>query len=498
MLPLDTITAKGGPDASVLKPWLDNLKAAGTTGITVDVWWGLIETAPQTYDWSHYDTLFSMIQTAGLKAQPIMDFHRCGGNVGDDCDVPLPSWVLSVGQSNPDIFYIDNEGNVDHEYISLFVDELALFPDANGPNARTPVQLYHDFIASFVAQYSSYLGSNIEKIEIGMGPAGEMRYPGYQAKFGWKYCGVGAFQSYNTYAVSSISAAATAAGNPQWGQAGGPDNAGKTYYYIDKSSTPFFVSGEPNNYESGYGRFYLNWYFDSLLAHGRRVLGVAQQAIGNKAQLMGKVAGIHWWYKNPSHAAELTAGYYNTNGVNAYAVIAKLFSDFDAAFDFTAMGLADSSQPADCQCGPQQLVTQTKQAALQYSVPYGGENALPLYGSYGYGLCEQAASELNAPLDFFSYLRLDATLMTSTNLAAFTSFVSTMSNLALSSSGNDYNADSTGTTTTDHTHQRTPSWAVGLAASAVVVVVVAAVVVVIRRRQRNQEAALEPIRLQDL
>ena len=65
-----------------------------------------------------------MVAALGLKYQAVMSFHsvralnlassrhrgQCGGNVGDDCDIPLPSWVLSVGQSNPDIWYTDQQG----------------------------------------------------------------------------------------------------------------------------------------------------------------------------------------------------------------------------------------------------------------------------------------------------------------------------------------------------------------------------------------------------
>ncbi len=60
-----------------------------------------------------------------------------------------------------------------------------------------------------------------------------------------------------------------------------------------------------------YGKFFLNWYSNALIAHGDRVLAAAKQAFPSTA-LAGKVAGIHWWYKDQSHAAELTAGYYNT------------------------------------------------------------------------------------------------------------------------------------------------------------------------------------------
>jgi beta-amylase len=29
-----------------------------------------------------------------------------------------------------------------------------------------------------------------------------------------------------------------------------------------------------------------------------------------------KLAGVHWWFKSRAHAAELTAGYYNTRDRN--------------------------------------------------------------------------------------------------------------------------------------------------------------------------------------
>ena len=34
----------------------------------------------------------------------------------------------------------------------------------------------------------------ISEIEVGLGPCGELRYPSYPAKHGWKYPGIGEFQ----------------------------------------------------------------------------------------------------------------------------------------------------------------------------------------------------------------------------------------------------------------------------------------------------------------
>lgn len=66
----------------------------GAEAITVDVWWGDVEgVADNQFDWSYYDTIFSMIRNAGLKIKPIMSFHQAGGNVGDTYYSFLPAWL---------------------------------------------------------------------------------------------------------------------------------------------------------------------------------------------------------------------------------------------------------------------------------------------------------------------------------------------------------------------------------------------------------------------
>ena len=72
----------------------------------------------------------------------------------------------------------------------------------------------------------------------------------------------------------------------------------------------------PNGrWDSDYGRFFLGWYSQELVAHGDRVMGAAADVFnGTGARLALKCAGIHWWYRTRSHAAELTTGYYNVLG----------------------------------------------------------------------------------------------------------------------------------------------------------------------------------------
>ncbi len=48
-----------------------------------------------------------------------------------------------------------------------------------------------------------------------------------------------------------------------------------------------------------------------------------------------KVAGIHWWYNSPSHAAEMKAGYYNYFGRCGYTPIAKALKQRRCGLCFT-------------------------------------------------------------------------------------------------------------------------------------------------------------------
>ena len=48
-----------------------------------------------------------------------MSFHAAGTNVGDTCTIPLPAWVHSIGDENPDIFYTDAAGTRNRECLSL-------------------------------------------------------------------------------------------------------------------------------------------------------------------------------------------------------------------------------------------------------------------------------------------------------------------------------------------------------------------------------------------
>ncbi|KAI5412752.1 variant 4, Beta-amylase [Lathyrus oleraceus] len=176
-------------DRAGLEKQLKELRAAGVDGVMVDVWWGIVESkGPQQYDWSGYRSLFQLVQDCKLKLQAIMSFHQCGGNVGDSVFIPLPKWVLEVGESDPDIFYTNRTGIRNKECISLGVDDKPFF------NGRTPIQMYRDYMKSFRENMADFLESELLiDIEVGLGPAGELRYPSYSDCLEWKFPGIGEF-----------------------------------------------------------------------------------------------------------------------------------------------------------------------------------------------------------------------------------------------------------------------------------------------------------------
>lgn len=246
----------------------------------------------------------------------------------------------------------------------------------------------------------------ITELTIGMGPAGELRYPSYPEGDGrWRFPGVGEFQCYDRYMLADLRRAAETAHRPEWGLSG-PHDAGN--YNSRPWETAFFVS-QGGSWDTEYGRFFLGWYSDALLRHAERLLSVSYSVL-NHGQLprrcvqvkqedrgegitytfepvraarqawwpscaaagadvplvrspqpckLGiKLAGVHWWFKSRAHAAELTAGYYNTRDRNGYEPIIKLLQKYDARLNFTCVEMRDCEHPPEGRCSPQGLLEQ--------------------------------------------------------------------------------------------------------------------------------------------
>ena len=60
-------------------------------------------------------------------------------------------------------------------------------------------------------------GSKLVEVTVGLGPAGELRYPAYPEGDGrWRFPGVGEFQCYDKYMLADLKQAADAVGKPEW------------------------------------------------------------------------------------------------------------------------------------------------------------------------------------------------------------------------------------------------------------------------------------------
>jgi len=240
---------------------------------------------------------------------------------------------------------------------------------------------------------------------IGMGPAGELRYPSYPLSR-WKFCGIGEFQVYDKHALESLRSAALAVGRPDWASPPPPAHVGN--YNSRATDTFFFTTG----FAADFGRFFMDWYFSALKRHGARILGIARRALGDRAKISGKISGIHWWYNYRSHAAEATAGYYNTNARDGYAELAEIFAKEDALLDFTCLEMKNTDNPEDCYSRPETLVMQVVDAAKTQGARFSGENALERRDEKAFMQMMRYANYAEA----FTYLRLAPDLVEPDNL----------------------------------------------------------------------------------
>lgn len=223
---------------------------------------------------------------------------------------------------------------------------------------------------------------------------------------------------------ASLAAAAEAIGKEDWGQRG-PHDAGQYNQFPEE--TGFFQRDGTWNTE--YGQFFLEWYSKKLLNHGDTILEAAHIIFqGTGTKLSGKVAGIHWHYNTRSHAAELTAGYYNTRHQDGYLPIARMMAKHGVVFNFTCMEMRDGEQPKQANCSPEGLVRQVKMVTRTAGAELAGENALERYdgGAYSQVLATSRSDSGNA-LSAFTYLRMNKRLFEADNWRNLIEFVKSMS-----------------------------------------------------------------------
>jgi len=380
---------------------LDEAKQIGVDTVTVDVWWGKVEQqGDQQFDWSYYDEVFEKIRARDLKIVPILSFHKCGGGPGDDCAIPLPPWLSThfgqVGIAANDLQYESETGRLQDDAIVPWATE-----------KQAVLDQFREFMQAFATHYAAH-SSDFVELNISFGPTGELRYPSYNTADGWNYPDRGYFQAYSALAQTSFRNWAlgkfgglTGVAN-RWGiplaspaeirAPGGhlPPTAGK------RAET--FVN-DRDYADTPYGRDFIDWYNESLVEHGRRMLVVADAAFGGAFQsipLGMKIPGVHWQMMSCAphpRIAEVTAGLVQTTldlkpessaraDAYGYRRILDMIADVkhqtgrDVILHFTAAEMDNDSACGDGNSMAEALVFWISQAARDRNIHHKSENAL--------------------------------------------------------------------------------------------------------------------------
>jgi hypothetical protein len=376
---------------------LAEAKAIGVDAVSVDVWWGKVEPgSDQGFDWSYYDRVFGAIRDAGLGIIPILSFHKCGGGPGDDCNIPLPDWLWNhfagAGLSATDLQFESETGRVQD-------DAIAPWATAN----PAVLEEYRELMRAFAAHFAPFAESFVE-INLSLGPTGELRYPAYNGADNWSYPDRGNFQAYSRPAGEAFRAWALerfgglAGVSARWGVPladvdairvpGGelPDGSGRrAQTFVDDN----------DHMDTQYGRDFVDWYNQSLVDHGRRLLLAADETLVDAMEsipLGVKLPGIHWQIMDCAprpRIAEVTAGLLRTSlnlneraDAYGYAPILDMLAEVktgigrELVLHFTAAEMDNDPVCGNGNSRAEALVFWISQGATDRGLTHKSENAL--------------------------------------------------------------------------------------------------------------------------
>ncbi|KAJ6393480.1 hypothetical protein OIU77_022852 [Salix suchowensis] len=420
-LPSDSVAEDGKVRRiKVLTASLRALVTAGVEGVVMEIWWGIVEREkPRVYNWGGYLDLVALARRCGLKVRAVLAFHQHGIGPGDPLWISLPQWVLEEIDKDPDIAYTDRFGRRNMEYISLGCD---MFPVLKG---RSPLQAYSDFMMNFRDSFRSLLGVVITGVQVGMGPAGELRYPSCPSQklaWAWHTRELGEFQCYDKYMIASLNACAHDVGMRGWGY-GGP--IGTVHL----------------------GNFFFNGTLGMLLLHGERICREAKTIFqGTEVDTSAKVAGIHWHYGTQSHPSELTAGYYNTSRRDGYLPIARMLGRYGFGLCCSGFGMRDvEEKKTNPVSSPEGFLRQILLAARVCHIPIEGENSATFSGDESFEQVLKMSKfytyGLESPTFSFNFMRMDRYLFEQHNWARFTRFVRQLSGANIFRARLDFRGD---------------------------------------------------------
>jgi beta-amylase len=290
---------------------LKRLKELGVDAISTDVWWGIIEPERGQFNWRYYHKLFQVIRDAGLKWVPILAFHKLGGNVGDDADIPLPNHVWSLWREYPQVFQSERDlmsrselGNYNGEIIAPTATEYAL-------------DLYKTVMREFQREFV-YAAEHIFEINISLGPAGELRKPSYNPHDpDAQYPGRGRFQIYGRLwrrgfiqYIQQRYKSLTGL-NERWGT-----GLGSFSEVAPPEDMEAFL--QRRDHFGAYGMDVIDYQNEVLLRHQELLIGSAfdefdhAQAPFQDIDIGAKIPGIHWRMGH-DRLAELASGLVRTS-----------------------------------------------------------------------------------------------------------------------------------------------------------------------------------------
>lgn len=379
---------------------LAEAKKLGVDSVSTDVWWGMVEPQKGKFDFSYFDKLSDHIIKSGLRWNPILSFHECGGNVGDTVNVPLPSWVWAdiasklPGGTPDSVKYKSEQGNTSKETISLWADELAM------DHYKSVMTNFQDHFASKRAR--------IGEVNISLGPAGELRYPSYNSHdSNTGYPTRGGLQAYSDLAISSFRdyVKEKYGGHEALGKAWGIKDLDDSHILPPSDATGFYQRGD--HFNTQYGRDFFDWYNQSLIDHGQRIMTLASDVFARPdsafagVDLGAKVPGVHWRAGERQgdtvtlgdRQAELSAGLIRTSRGDwdrdadgrGYRPLLTMFrqiqptlkgSDTIIVPAFTAIEMRDGDNGPAIRALPHTLATWFGQEAERQGLWLKGENAL--------------------------------------------------------------------------------------------------------------------------
>lgn len=379
---------------------LAEAKKLGVDSVSTDVWWGMIEPEKGKFDFSYPQQLAEHITKAGLKWNPILSLHQCGGNVGDTVNIALPKWIWGelaskLPSGDPEALKFKSEqGHTSPEYISFWADDLAL-------------EHYASVMKNFQSHFAN-MAPHIGEVNISLGPAGELRYPSYNSHdVNTGYPTRGALQAYSELAIESFRdyVGRKYGGVDGVGKAWGIQGLDQEHILPPSDAQGFFDRGD--HFNTQYGKDFFDWYNQSVIDHGRRVMTLASSIFAppNAAftgiDLGAKVPGIAWRVGENQNGkiilgdreAELAAGLIRTSSGDwnsdvmgrGYRPILSMFrqiqptlgsSDTHIVPAFTAMEMPDGDNGPGPKALPHSLATWFGQEAERQGLWTKGENAL--------------------------------------------------------------------------------------------------------------------------